>query len=60
MASRLLAAIQEALPETKVTVGGQGVVEEEMRRIPAGVLVAGPDTLAVLDDLAAGRGVGTG
>ncbi len=60
MATRLLAAIQEALPETIVTVGGQGVVEKEMQRIPAGVLVAGPDTLAVLDDLAAGRGVKTG
>lgn len=53
MASRLLSAIQGAVPEARVVVGGQGVMEAGLKQIPGGVLIAGPDTLEALDHLSA-------
>ncbi len=59
MAGRLLSAMQRALPEARVIVGGQGVAEGRIERIPEGVLIAGPDTLEVLDHLSAMHGLTT-
>ncbi len=57
MAGRLLSAIQRAVPEARVVVGGQGVMEGGLERIPEGVLIGRPDTLEALDHLAAGHGL---
>ncbi len=55
MARRLMKAIHEAAPEVRVLVGGQGVTSRGLEALPAGVTVAGPNTLATLDEVAAER-----
>ncbi len=55
VAGRLLTAILKVLPEGEVAVGGQGVGEGDLKRVPAGVLTGGANTLEFLDQLAAER-----